>query len=49
VADPGIIATIWEQSPRTFSQGDFNYNGAVDVTERGILATHWQKSLGDAH
>jgi hypothetical protein len=47
VADLGILASNWQQSPRTFSQGNFDYsaNGLVDVADLGILASHWQQSL----
>jgi hypothetical protein len=45
VADLGILATNWQQSPRTFSQGDFDYSGTVDVNDLGILASHWQQQL----
>jgi hypothetical protein len=45
VADLGILATNWQQSPRTFSQGDFDYSGTVDVNDLGILATKWQQQL----
>jgi hypothetical protein len=42
VADLDILASNWQQSPRTFGQGDFNYDGTVDVTDLGILASNWQ-------
>jgi hypothetical protein len=45
VGDLGIVATSWQQSPRTFSQGDFDYNGSVNVNDLGILATNWQATL----
>jgi type VI secretion system secreted protein Hcp len=47
VADLGIFASNWQQSPRTFSQGNFDYsaNGLVDVNDLGILASNWQKQL----
>jgi hypothetical protein len=48
VADLGILATNWQQSPRTFSQGDFDYTGTVDVNDLGILATKWQQSLASS-
>jgi hypothetical protein len=48
VADLGILATNWQQSPRIFSQGDFNYDGSVDVADLGILATNWQAGAGSA-
>jgi hypothetical protein len=45
VADLGILASNWQQSPRNFSQADFDYSGMVDVNDLGILATHWQLTL----
>jgi Calx-beta domain/FG-GAP-like repeat len=45
VSDLGILATNWQQSPRSFAQGDFDYDGTVDVNDLGILATSWQKNL----
>jgi ELWxxDGT repeat protein len=45
VADLGIVASNWQQSPRTFSLGDFDYSGTVDVNDLGILASHWQQQL----
>jgi Rhamnogalacturonan I lyases beta-sheet domain/Bacterial Ig-like domain len=50
VADLGILASNWQQSPRTFSQGNFDYsaNGLVDVNDLGILASQWQQTLGNA-
>src|SRR4029078_12567991 len=45
VADLGILASNWQQSPRTFSQGDFDYSGTVDVNDLGILASRWQLNL----
>jgi uncharacterized delta-60 repeat protein len=48
VADLGILASNWQQSPRTFPQGDFDYSGTVDVNDLGILATRWQQSLSSA-
>jgi hypothetical protein len=46
VIDLGILATNWQQTPRTFAQGDFDHNGTVDVNDLGILASHWQQSPG---
>jgi hypothetical protein len=50
ITDLGILATNWQQSPRTFSQGNFNYSadGLVDISDLGILATNWQASLSAA-
>jgi hypothetical protein len=45
ITDLGILATNWQQSPRTFSQGDFNYDDIVDITDLGMLATNWQTNL----
>ena len=45
VNDLGILASNWQQSPRTFAQGDFDYSGTVDVNDLGILASHWQQIL----
>jgi hypothetical protein len=45
VNDLGILASNWQQSPRTFALGDFDYNGTVDVNDLGILASHWQQQL----
>jgi hypothetical protein len=45
VNDLGILASNWQQSPRTFAQGDFDYSGTVDVNDLGILASHWQATL----
>jgi hypothetical protein len=45
VSDLGILASDWQQTDRTFSDGDFDYNGSVDVNDLGILATHWQRNL----
>ncbi|HEY7089558.1 MAG TPA: PQQ-dependent sugar dehydrogenase, partial [Tepidisphaeraceae bacterium] len=43
--DLGILSLNFQQSPRTFSQGDFDYNGVVNVDDLNILASHWQQSL----
>jgi hypothetical protein len=47
VNDLGILASNWQQSGRTFSQGNFDYSagGTVDVNDLGILASHWQQNL----
>jgi hypothetical protein len=47
VADLGVLASNWQQSPRTFSQGNFDYSpdGLVDVADLGILASQWQQQL----
>jgi hypothetical protein len=47
VNDLGILASNWQQSPRNFSQGNFDYStdGVVGVNDLGILASQWQISL----
>jgi hypothetical protein len=45
IADLGILASNWQQSPRTFSKGDFDYSGTVDVNDLGMLATRWQQQV----
>jgi hypothetical protein len=47
VADLGIRASNWQQTGRTFSQGNFDYSpdGLVDVADLGILASQWQQEL----
>jgi hypothetical protein len=45
VADLGVLASNWQQSPRTFAEGDFDYSGTVDVADLGILASQWQQDL----
>jgi hypothetical protein len=39
-----VIASNWQQSPRTFAQGDFDYKGTVNVNDFGILASHWRQT-----
>jgi subtilase family serine protease len=45
VADLGILASNWQQSPRDFTQGDNDYSHLVNVSDLGILASRWQSSL----
>jgi hypothetical protein len=47
VADLGVLASNWQQSGRTFSQGNFDLSpdGLVDVADLGILASHWQQQV----
>jgi hypothetical protein len=45
VADLGILAANWQQSQRTFSDGDLDYSGTVDVNDLSILASRWQQQL----
>ena len=40
---PHLCTTIGVNKPETFSQGDFNYDGAVTIADLGILAANWQK------
>jgi hypothetical protein len=47
-ADLTMVSANWGQSPRTFSQGDFSYDGRVDVEDFKILTSRWQTSLPPA-
>jgi len=44
-ADLDILTMNWQQSPATFSQGDFSYDGRVDSRDLLILAANWQRVL----
>jgi uncharacterized delta-60 repeat protein len=46
VNDLAALASNWQQTGRTFSQGDFSYDGKVDVVDLAILANKWQSSVG---
>jgi hypothetical protein len=46
VADLGRLATNWQQSPRHWAQGNFNYDSIVNVGDLGSLATNWQAGVG---
>jgi hypothetical protein len=50
VADLGALASNWQQSPRRWSHGNFDYSpgGAVDVADLGILASNWQQGISSA-
>ncbi|HEY7090807.1 MAG TPA: glucoamylase family protein [Tepidisphaeraceae bacterium] len=43
--DLGIVSANWQQSPRTFAQGDFTGDGIVNVNDLDLLAKSWQMSL----
>jgi len=43
--DLDVLALNWQQSPRTFTQGDFNYDTRVDARDLLILAGRWLGSL----
>ncbi|HWP40551.1 MAG TPA: dockerin type I domain-containing protein, partial [Tepidisphaeraceae bacterium] len=43
--DLDILTMNWQQSQRTFSQGDFSYDGRVDTRDLLILTSHWQGTL----
>jgi hypothetical protein len=47
ITDNGIIATNWQQSGKTYSEGNISYSGAVDVTDLGIMSGHWQATLDE--
>lgn len=48
ITDLGRLATNWQQSPRNWSQGNFDYDAVsiVDITDLGLLATNWQAGVG---
>jgi hypothetical protein len=45
LTDFTILASNFNQSGKTFSQGDFSYNGIVDLTDFTILASKFNQSL----
>src|SRR5262249_46034389 len=47
VNDLAIVTANWQQSGRTFSQGNFDYsaNGLVDANDLSILSLNWQQQL----
>ena len=42
ISDLGILATNWQGSGKTFVQGDFNYDGIVDISDpvRAVKRAH---------
>jgi hypothetical protein len=49
INDLNVLATNFKQpGAKTFSQGDFNYDGTVDNADLAILAARWQTSLAPA-
>ena len=47
VVDLGILATNYGTGT-TFGQGDFNYDGKIDVADLGTLASNYGKVLAAA-
>jgi hypothetical protein len=45
IIDMGIVGTNWQQLPRTWPQGDFDYSGKVDIADLGMIGSNWQKYL----
>ena len=43
--DFNILAASFSQSGKTFSQGDFNYDGSVNTIDFNLLAANFSKSL----
>ena len=43
IKDLNVLASNWGKTGRTFSTGDFNYDGRTDALDLGILAANWQK------
>src|SRR5205823_5589370 len=48
ILDFNILATNYNQTPRTFSQGDFNYDSTVNVLDFNILASRYGTNLPPA-
>jgi hypothetical protein len=42
------VTNNWQATGRNFTQGDFNHDVRVDVTDLGSLATNWQQSISGA-
>jgi hypothetical protein len=47
LTDFTILATNFNATGATFSQGNFNYDDQVDLTDFTLLASQFNKSLGD--
>jgi hypothetical protein len=43
-ADHDVLAANWQQSPRRFSQADFNYDTRVDARDLLLMASNWQQT-----
>jgi hypothetical protein len=48
LGDFNILAGNFGQSPRTFSQADFNYDGTVNLADFNILAARFGQTLPPA-
>ena len=46
--DFNIVAANFSQMGRTFSQGDFNYDGKADTIDFNLLASIFSKNLAPA-
>jgi len=44
----GTLASNWQSTGNNavWTRGDFDYYGAVDVGDLGLLATNWQQGVG---
>jgi hypothetical protein len=45
IADFGLLAANFNQTPRDFGQGDFDYNDVVTIADFAILAGNFNKTL----
>ncbi|HWP40740.1 MAG TPA: dockerin type I domain-containing protein, partial [Tepidisphaeraceae bacterium] len=45
IRDLAILTANWLQSPRNFSQADFNYDTFVDRLDLDLMAMRWQAAL----
>lgn len=48
VLDSYALGTNWYGTGKTYSQGDFNYDGIVDAADLGIMGTKWLQWLDAA-
>jgi len=46
ISDFSILASNFNTSPRTYSQGDFNLNGTAEIGDFAILAANFNTSAG---
>jgi hypothetical protein len=42
-----LLAGAWQQSGKSWFDGDFTYDGTVDIGDLGLLAGNWQKGVGN--
>lgn len=45
IRDLYALASNWNSTGKTFTQGDFDYTGKVDAADLAGVATNWQRSM----